>query len=235
MKINIHQKRLISSVLPGRYLRYLYALNKASAIQIDALKLIYVPIPKVANRSIKEILAERIRLKYTVSAHKAKWKYIPLASVAKSSSYSFSFVRNPLDRLVSCYVQKTQMKDPIHNFWKYGNLVYPNMSFTAFVSMVCKTPDYLADRHFKSQHQFLIINGDLSVDYLGKYESLKEDWKFLSEKFELPTLVHANPSVRTGIENYYTKELAQKAQKRYIQDIETFGYTQEVNSFINSL
>jgi hypothetical protein len=235
LAFNIHQKKIISSLLPGKFLRYLYVLNKPTAIQIDELKLIYVPIPKAANRSIKEAIAAKIGLNYSISAHKANWKYIPLKSVSENSYYSFSFVRNPLDRLVSCYVQKTKMKNPIHNFWKYGDLISPNMSFANFVDFVCDTPDHLADRHFKSQHLFLLRDDQLIVNSIGKVENLQEDWKNLSKRFNFPIVGHANQSARKDISSYYTTELAKKVMNRYSKDIEVFHYTKEINQFLTTI
>jgi len=235
LTLTTNQKKIISSILPGRYLQYLYALNQPKAIKIDALKLIYVPVPKAANRSIKEVLAAKINLPFEVSAHKAAWNFIPIKSIPKSAYYSFSFVRNPLDRLVSCFIQKTKMKDVNRNFWKYGKSVPQDISFLDFVDFVCNTPDHLSDPHFKSQHKFLVIKDQLAVDFIGKYEQLNEDWKHISDRFELPDLGHFNQSHRSETKDYYTKELALKVKNRYQEDIEIFGYQTEVVQFIESL
>lgn len=235
MTLTTHQKKIIASLLPGKLLRYLYAFSRPKAIKVDELKLIYVPIPKAANRSIKETLAAKTNLSFEVSAHKAAWNFISLKSIPKSDYYSFSFVRNPLDRLVSCFIQKTKMKDVNRNFWKYGKAVPQDISFPDFVDFVCKTPDHLSDAHFQSQHKFLLIQDQLAVDFIGKYEQLNEDWKLISERFNLPELGHFNKSHRKETRVYYTKELAIKVKNRYQKDIQFFDYEDDVTHFIESL
>lgn len=235
MALSKQQKQLIASFLPNAVLKQGYFFKKPRAILLDTLEFIYIPIPKVANRSIKTVLQQKIGLPPTISSHKADWKYISLSKIATHPYYSFGFVRNPLDRLVSCYVQKIQMKNANELFWKYGKKIHPKMSFEAFASFVCSTPDHLSDRHFKSQHCFVSVNGKVIVDFIGKFEQLEADWSRLDKQYDLGSLAHFNQSKRKELSNYYTKDLAQKVRKRYTKDIELFGYNDEVDSFIESL
>ena len=197
--------------------------------------MIYVPIPKAANGSVKQALAEKTGKNFRLSAHKYKWDLIELSKVSKSSYFSFTIVRNPLFRLLSCYIQKTIIKDPFLNFWKYGNLIFQNMSFEEFVDFVVNTPDYLADRHFKSQHTFLYLNNKVIVDYVGKIETLQLDWEYLSKKLDFPPIQHLNKSNEVKFLNLYNKEIANKVKQRYSKDIELFGYEKEVEDFIQSI
>ena len=233
--MNVHQKRLIASIVPGNLLRRLYATSKIGAIQLEGIKLIYIPIPKAANRSVKTALAKKVDKHYSISAHKANWDFISLSKVDSSQHFSFSFVRNPLNRLLSCYLQKVKMKHFFKNFWKYGNLVNANMSFEDFVDFVINTPDYLADRHFKSQHLFLQKDGKIIVDFIGKVENMVEDWKFLSSEFDLPPIPHLNKSNQGHFNEYYTQKLAVRVAKHYTKDIELFKYRTEVELQISSL
>src|SRR5215203_6131416 len=63
--------------------------------------------------------------------------------------FKFAFVRNPWDRLVSCYCQKLNpngpgLKLPVDNDIE----LYPGMSFPAFVEAVHAIPDGEANPHF---------------------------------------------------------------------------------------
>lgn len=228
-------KKKLSKYINGGILKQFYRFNTIRAIKVDQLQLIYVPIPKVANHSIKRVLALKIGMSGKLSAHKYDWNYINLKGVAASSSYSFGFVRNPLDRLVSCYVQKLEMKRANTLFWKYGNWLKEEMNFNEFANFVCKTPDSIADRHFKSQHFFLFNNNQLVVDYVGRFENLQEDWGKIAQQFELEPLSHVNKSIRLDLNNYYSRELAETVAERYKKDIKLLGYESEVASFIAGL
>ncbi|MDH3467488.1 MAG: sulfotransferase family protein, partial [Gammaproteobacteria bacterium] len=110
--------------IPFLYCTYLLEIPKA--IAVSELRLIYVPVAKVANRSIKAAIAERAGLPYRNHPNEAAWNYIPLATVADSNDYfRFSIVRNPLDRLLSCYTQKILVYRKLPHlrweFWRYGN------------------------------------------------------------------------------------------------------------------
>ncbi len=228
-------KLLLSKVIPAQLLQHGYRFIPTHAIKLDSLKLVYVPIPKVANHSIKKVLAQKVGMRGKLSAHKYDWNYVALNTLSAIPYYSFSMVRNPLDRLVSCYVQKLEMKQASTLFWKYGNQLKKGISFYEFANFVCKTPDSIADRHFKSQHCFLFYNNQLVVDYVGRFENLEEDWGKIAERFELESLSHVNKSIRLDLNKYYSKELAETVAVRYQKDIKLLGYESEVASFIAGL
>ena len=118
--MNDNLKNFLVSIIPGKTLSYLYLAQPSQAIKIESLKLVYIPIPKVANRSIKSCLAHELDMPYVISAHKAKWDLIPIHQLPLEQYYTFAFVRNPLDRLVSCYNQKFKQGNTNRLFWKYG-------------------------------------------------------------------------------------------------------------------
>jgi hypothetical protein len=228
----------ISSSLPRYipFLPYTYAWERPSAIIMPSQKLIYVPIPKVANRSIKAALADTAGMPYT-DPHDAGWQTIALPQLANLNGYfRFTFIRNPLDRLLSCYAQKMilygrQLNMPVL-FWRYGRRFHPHMSFAEFVEAVADIPDHLADRHFRSQHTFLFDNGELLVDFVGRYEQLTQDWSDLRQRTGLGELPHYNRSPHKPYAEMFTPELAQLAAKRYEQDIALFAYAAEIEPLL---
>jgi len=100
-------------------------------------------------------------------------------------------VRNPFDRLVSAYKSKfikdLQIEGVRFNYERYMfGLFSRDESFESFVDKVCKLPDWISDRHFKSQYSTVYEKGTLKVDYIGKFENMDEDFQQLEEKFDQP-------------------------------------------------
>jgi hypothetical protein len=90
----------------------------------------------------------------------------------------------------------------------------------------------------RSQTFFLCKGDELMVDFIGKFESLLDDWQKLMEKLSLPPLPHKNISLQeseNNEESFYTRNIAEVAIERYRKDIELLGYQDEVASFVHSL
>jgi hypothetical protein len=150
--------------------------------------------------------------------------------------FKFAFVRNPWDRLVSCYTDKIKKiakhanssaeRGAFANYKGQGNF-HAGMNFADFVRAVCAIPDATANRHFRSQHTFLIgPGGNLLTDYAGKLEESAQTFPFVLSKLGLDprTLPQLNKSTRKDNRSYYTDDLIRLAYQRYQRDIELFGY-----------
>ncbi|MBK9710390.1 MAG: sulfotransferase family 2 domain-containing protein [Kouleothrix sp.] len=211
---------------------------------VDALRLAYLPIPKSACSSIKIALAKPAGIDYDldrgiegIHGH-GKWRReIGRLSEAQRGYYRFSFVRNPFERLVSCYRQKilfTPTPEMPHPFYQPYFFALPaNTSFADFAERVCRIPDPLSENHFKSQYALLYDAGELLVDYVGKLEQIERDWAPLAERYQLaPLLIQTNvskhrPGAHSDYRRYYTEPLARMVYERYRQDVESFGYQAE--------
>jgi len=144
-----------------------------------------------------------------------------------ADAYIFAFVRNPLDRLYSCYANKvldirdSEKQNPFRHFG-----VARDCSFEDFVKIIIDVPDAEADRHFRTQKSFLSHNDQLITNYIGKLENLQEDWQMLVDQFGLHPLPHKNKSSLQKVQysQFYTPEIWDLAIKRYACDIELFGY-----------
>ena len=236
--IDAAKQRLRYSPLVTRLplMRYSYLFEYPKTILIPELKLGFVPTPKVANRSMKIVIASHIGMQYRGDIHHAPWQFTPLALLRDNDYFRFGFVRNPLDRLLSCYAQKIvfyarEMGMP-SLLWRYGNTFDKDMSFAEFVNAVADIPDRIADIHFRSQHTFFYHRGRLMVDFVGHFERLDEDWSVVREKTGLPELPHHNKSRHVDYREAYTPELAAIAAERYKKDIELFGYQDEISSLL---
>lgn len=196
----------------------------------DDRSLIYMEVPKVACTSIKLTIgkAYQINFQSTSDIHEHEdWQH-DLGKPQNTDYNIFSFVRNPYDRLVSCYRDKVVEG---HYFSKAAkisqNYIPSNISFEEFVKIVCNIPDFLSDKHFKSQYALLSHNGKLLPDFVGHFETLEQDWKVLNEKYNFSArLSHKNKTTSTKIDfsDYYTQKLADLVYIRYENDFKFFGY-----------
>jgi hypothetical protein len=232
--IDAAKKRLKSSPTVTRIplIKYSYLFEYPKAIVVPELKVCFVPTPKVANRSMKIAIASHLGLQWQGDIHHAPWQFTPLSLMRDNDYFRFGFVRNPLDRLLSCYAQKIvyyQRELGMYPLlWRYGKTFNKDMSFPEFVEAVCQIPDRISDIHFRSQHSFFYHRKKLMVDFVGHFEQIEKDWAFLREKYGLPELPHQNRSSHVDYREAYTPELAAIAAKRYAKDIELFGYSDEI-------
>src|SRR5215468_5087192 len=175
-----------------------------NAILLEPYRAVYVEIPKVAFTSIKTALAEILGISLRSTGgdpHRLGW---PTAEISSSHSaplfpglFAFAFVRNPWDRLVSCYRDKIRgevdgytyftIRPGVANCLARFDAFVPGMSFSDFVAAVSSIPDEEADAHFRSQHTFLANDeGKISVDFLGRFERLADDFRLVQKRIGLP-------------------------------------------------
>ncbi|HEY7544034.1 MAG TPA: sulfotransferase family protein [Blastocatellia bacterium] len=215
------------------------------AILLEPYRAVYVEIPKVACTSIKTALAEilGVSLKSTGgNPHEVEW---PMAERSSDPSgplfpglFSFAFVRNPWDRLVSCYRDKIRgevegytyftIRPGVANCLARFDAFVPGMPFADFVAAVASISDEDADEHFRSQYTFVTNeDGEIGVDFIGRFEQLAEDFRFVQERIglpcnDLPWLQKARGAARYA--DFYDNETRQIVSERFRQDIEMFGY-----------
>ena len=206
-------------------------------IVIKKHKSIYIPITKVACSSIKDVCARLIGIRHKdKNIHK-----IPFPGHVNPgvNYFTFVFVRNPWDRLVSCFLNKMKQNsrkkdDPtdvfINGIW-YGFEGYAkrfkwtrDTTFTQFAEGVCQIKDPGSEDHIRSQlSNFNPKNPKL---FIGRFENLKEDWDQVKKQSGIPlNLPHIMQTVnRKKYREYYTDELAEKVAKRYENDVKLLGY-----------
>ena len=203
---------------------------------------VYIDIAKVASSSIKATLADALGLEGADgNPHEIDFSRPPPADMDGARSYpdlyTFAFVRNPWDRLVSCYRDKIagEVADftgfaetgVAHCLARYEAFT-AKMSFEAFVHAVASIPDEEADEHFRSQAAFVCnTSGDVALDFVGRYERLEQDFERvvrqigLPREMRLPRLQAAPPRDYAGFYNAATRALV---EQRYSRDVALFGY-----------
>ena len=137
------------------------------------------------------------------------------------SLFKFAFVRNPWDRLVSWY--SMCISRPNSPFMYYVCRNAP--TFQHFVDLTSgiaarttfNQVDYISDRQ-----------GNVIVDFVGRYETLASDFAALSKKLGINVaLPWLNRGRRTPYRQYYTSATRDIVAERFQRDIRLFGYTFE--------
>ncbi|MED4974760.1 hypothetical protein E5Z46_01980 [Geobacillus kaustophilus NBRC 102445] len=215
-------------------------VEKREFIILDDKELVYLNNSKVACSSIKKTFTSK-EVQDDYSIHILNWNRKARLSEKEKKYFKFTFVRNPFDRLVSCYSSKYHKdkekgKDILDFDIYLLGILRKDKGFENFVKRVVKIPDFLADRHFQSQYNLIYDKrGKCLVDYVGKFENINEEFKEIQKKFQLAPLPHFNKSDKNDWRDYYTIETANLVYKKYRKDIETFGYEEEYKNLIKYL
>tara|TARA_Y100000034_G_C6642711_1_gene281001 strand:+ start:36 stop:611 length:576 start_codon:yes stop_codon:yes gene_type:complete len=135
--------------------------------------------------------------------------------------YKFAFVRNPYDRLVSAYYDFRFDKG--HQEWAFP--IYKYDTFKDFIMNLETSPcrDFI---HLQPQYDFLQVDGEVKLDFVGRYENLREDFKKVEKDLgirsvELPTI---RTSTHPDFKELYDKEMKEIVKRMYGNDFEEFGY-----------
>jgi hypothetical protein len=135
--------------------------------------------------------------------------------------FSFAFVRNPFDLVVSLYFYVRQAKS--HR----DHIRVNQMEFDEFVRWhLDEKPPLMLD--FISDPE----SGERIVDYIGHFENLAQDVSHIQEKvgIEVGQIQHKNASAKRKKKNYqeyYTEETKSLVENYFKADLDAFGYTFE--------
>ena len=212
---------------------------------INDLKCIFVHIPKTAGSSIERVLYPPLsRKSLAISAmsdtnlfagwneehkfwmHHATMQQINDLYEKDVSEYlKFSFVRNPYERAVSDWKflrGNSNKRWRSKTFLKYLNcdghfkrMLSGEKNKSTRIDHIHRQCDFLYDK-----------NGNLLVDFIGKFENLQTDFDIICDKIgvsrqELP---HEKKTKHMHYTEYYNNETKQLVEKKYAKDIEYFGY-----------
>jgi hypothetical protein len=138
-----------------------------------------------------------------------------LDSYRWNNYFRFGFVRNPFDRFVStCAFLNRQ-----NPRFKANPLLWMKMALDrpAFRARILVTPqsDLLTN-----------LNGDIGLDYIGRYEDLQISLDTIFENLGLPsiTLKVRNSSDHIHYREYYDSQLRDLVERFYAVDLDLFNY-----------
>ena len=217
------------------------------------IPLMYGRVPKVANSSIKASLCKLLSKKpdggikttadrfWRQNTHD-ETKLITTAQARRlrETHFSFSFVRNPFDRLVAAYNNKIMEIDDVPSPMKRMGL-YHAMPFKEFIEMVCKSDPTEMDNHIRPQAEILITDKKLVPKFVGRMEHIDDHWKRLRKRMKLeglPTLgllpqKNVRRDDRKDIGNYFkTSILIDQVLERYAIDFKRFYGEYSIDNLI---
>lgn len=196
-------------------------------IVLHEYKTVIFCIPKVANSSIKAAVLTALGYRVTEDVphgHSAlNLSEPPYIGNRCQDYFKFAVVRNPFDRLVSCWKQKictdrvlTQGFEPLG--------FYKNMPFAEFVKIAVR--NIRANIHFAPQLPEIIYGGQILPDTLGRFENLSYWWGYLRSICPLPLgkLPHYNKSRHGNYRGYFDDESRRLAEAVYADDLKYLGY-----------
>jgi hypothetical protein len=201
---------------------------------------VYVVNPKVACSSIlwtlrRLELRDDALLPRTVGViHKRAGSPLLPWTAARQHDLSgfvrFCFVRNPYDRVLSCYLQKIARPTP----WRErvrALLGVParqaDISFQQFVESLLLQDPAEMDPHWAPQWR-VTLQDDLSYDFIGRFERIEEDLLAAGRRItpDFARYLDREQRQATGKKPLHllTPDLVETIQRVYDQDFARFNY-----------
>jgi len=186
-------------------------------------KFIFIHIPKCAGTSIEDlILDESCILNSNSWPHNLKVNYplnhLTLDDIKGSNIlypnfnnfFSFTFVRNPFERLISEY------------FYLKPRLNLTEDIKKELIFLSSKSESGIFGNHCLSQSKF--INDD--INFVGKIEKLQQDFNIICDKIKVKkkNLARKNTTIHDHYSKYYDEECKDIVSERYKEDLENFNY-----------
>lgn len=213
-----------------RYRTWRYAKSQCYKVFVeDSLlnvfyksKTVFIHIPKTAGISLIKAIYDDVNLE----GHRSFFFYNIALNMKSEKYFCFSFVRNPFDRLYSAYM-----------FLKKGGMNHiDRLLYKTYLSKFNDFEDFVLNGldnniifkiiHFIPQHEFLCDRrGNVMVDFIGRFENLEDDVRFLSDKFKKDIrLEHYNSNLKKDYKEVYTAKMVSKVKTIYYKDLKFFNY-----------
>ena len=191
---------------------------------------IFIHIPKTGGTSMESIgwLGEGYNKHYDMEFFKKAYGNDP--DIDFDNLFKFAFVRDPYTRFASGVlghaVSSNKMDLLLGAMGEDEAKKIDKERFTAFtLKHEHKFNGIVA---IKPQHSFLTIDGEMVMDFIGRFENLQEDFNTLCKKFGYADikLPHINKGRYTDYDELYTPETRKIVREYFSKDFEMFGYEQ---------
>ena len=172
------------------------------------------PLPELLNSEIQDCkrvirqLAKKRKYHEHIGAKSIRYR---CGKNVWNSYFKFCFERNPWDKSVSAYCYRQSHPD-----------FQEQRSFNDFVN---------SRKDLPSNYNLYTIDGEIAVDFIGKYESLNEDFLKICQIINLPDtgefLPQANKSLhrhQKRYQNLYDSETKRKVASAFAREISLLNY-----------
>jgi len=188
-------------------------------VNINGCRVLFIHVPRTGGTSISSVFGIKNR-------HSA------IGCYCKSDyDFSFAFVRNPLSRLASAYyylcgggINAIDKKTASRHI---GSLTFKEF----VVGKISNKKDRVLNKwHIKPQYKWIVQNGIVSVDYVGRFENLWCDFSAVCKKLGIKPriLPHNNKSKKINLKEEYDGEMVSVIRNAYAEDFELFNYSVEI-------
>lgn len=191
-------------------------------------KFIWYVNPKVASRTISKHLNLKFPEKYKNKKEFEvieTYKYLPYEKYY--DYFKFTFVRNPYDRLLSTFLDKT--KKVINTPWEIKYFAkFKDYTFEQFVEYLYKNvnlSDNNVNRHIRTQMS--LANDANDLNFVGKIENFQNDINYLSHIIGIPSIKLLENKNKTDHDHYsthYSSGMKKMVYEMYFEDFVKFGY-----------
>ncbi len=175
-------------------------------------KFIWFRVAKVGSRTILDVFRQA---NIELDAEHPYDIYYPIN--VYQGYFKFAFVRNPWDRIVSCW------RDKVIRGGRFQS-VGGDRTFEDFVDYVALNEDLLyGNPHLRLQSRLVDLN---HIDYLGRFETYAEDLRAVMKILGIEASIKRKNATKRKADyrEYYTDRTREKVAKLYERDIKIFGY-----------
>jgi len=198
----------------------------------------YVDIPRTSSSSIRTELSRNYGPVYgksdlQESTFNVYPQLIPSHQTARemhqrigenswNDLFTFSFVRNPWDRMLSIFQYRRVVGE-----------INQMTSYSEYLQLFFRKPDnpespYHYHGYYYQAVDYLIDEfGVIMVDFVGRYEDREKDFEFIREKCNCHNLGSLHTQASSSEQSYrsiYTQETQNMVSMICEKDIEAFGY-----------
>lgn len=182
--------------------------------------LIFIHIPKCAGVSIERFFGWNGLRHETLRKYSSDLSYNELEKFFK-----FTFIRNPWDRMVSWYFH--HHGDPYEPKNKQGFDHWVRKGLPNHWENKTVDGEKWSTQDPLSILGFLLNKENISLNYVGRLETINEDMEYICEKNNIEysqPIKKINSSNRGNYKEYYNSETIKIIEKRFEQDLNLFPY-----------
>lgn len=183
-------------------------------------EIIFIHIPKAAGVSINSSIYKN----YGCSHAPVGFYIENLGIEVYRSLFTFTFVRHPIDRFISAFefLKKGGMHSIDRDFSDYFLLKSKDVNeFSRLFFEEKKIREYI---HFKRQSDFLTWNGNIEVDFIGKFENLEEDFSVVCNAHGIQNNLQKLNVTQKKESIDLEQENIDRLTQYYNSDFENFNY-----------